>query len=68
MQDGVGGLQLWDRDFATFVDVSSIPHLFMVNLGAMGARWSHDHYHSTVHRVINNSHNRSRYSIPFHDW
>jgi isopenicillin N synthase-like dioxygenase len=42
----------------------AVPATFVVNTGAMLARYSNDRFRATPHRVIN-SNDRSRYAIPF---
>ena len=40
-----------------------IPGTFVINLGDMIRRWTNDLYSSTLHRVVNTSNDRHRYSI-----
>ena len=42
----------------------AVPGTFVVNTGAMLARYSNDRFRATPHRVINRN-DRSRYACPF---
>jgi isopenicillin N synthase-like dioxygenase len=50
--DSVGGLQIADKD-GHWHDVPTIPNSFVINQGDMMARWTNDHWLSTLHRVAN---------------
>jgi len=41
-----------------------VPGTFVVNTGAMRARYSNDRFRATPHRVVNRN-SASRYAIPF---
>lgn len=60
-QDGVGGLQVRNRD-GEWIDAPPIDGTFVINIGDMLELWSNDTFVSTPHRVVNAS-GRERYSI-----
>ncbi len=50
--DSVGGLQVADKN-GRWHDVPTVPNTFVINQGDMMARWTNDHWLSTLHRVVN---------------
>ncbi|KAH7239531.1 hypothetical protein BKA59DRAFT_277507 [Fusarium tricinctum] len=63
LQDDVDGLQVWDQQNNTWIDVQPTKGAFVVNLGNLMGRWTNEKYKSNVHRVINKT-GKERYSIP----
>ncbi|CAK7268172.1 hypothetical protein SEPCBS119000_002927 [Sporothrix epigloea] len=63
LQDDVDGLQVWDKNTSTWIDVEPVPGAYVVNLGNLMQRWTNEKYVSNLHRVINRS-GRERYSVP----
>lgn len=62
LQDDCGGLQIRDPD-GSWVDAVPMENTLIINLGDMVPRWTNDRYHSSMHRVINKSAARDRYSV-----
>ncbi|KAK0385409.1 hypothetical protein NLU13_7885 [Sarocladium strictum] len=63
LQDVVDGLQVWDQQTETWIDVPPTEGALVINLGNLMARWTNEKYKSNVHRVINKT-GKERYSIP----
>ncbi|KAF9994233.1 hypothetical protein BGZ80_007887 [Entomortierella chlamydospora] len=64
-QDMVGGLQGQDPATGQWLDTKPIPDTFIVTMGEAIEKMTGGLYHATVHRVLNNTSGRDRYSIPF---
>ncbi|KAF9577781.1 hypothetical protein BGW38_006779, partial [Lunasporangiospora selenospora] len=65
LQDMVGGLQGQDPVSGQWMDTKPISGTFIVTMGEAIERLTGGLYHATVHRVLNNTSGRDRYSIPF---
>ncbi|KAF9109905.1 hypothetical protein BGX27_007008 [Mortierella sp. AM989] len=65
LQDMVGGLQGQDPATRLWMDTRPIPDTFIVTMGESVEKLTGGLYHATVHRVLNNTSGRDRYSIPF---
>lgn len=63
-QDNSGGLQVRSSQGQWF-EAPPLPGSFVVNLGDMMQRWTHDRYRSNLHRVINRHTGRDRQSIAY---
>ncbi|TFK70556.1 Clavaminate synthase-like protein [Pluteus cervinus] len=61
-QPGIEALQVLNSE-KQWIKAPPIPGTLVINLGDQLARWTNDHFKSTVHRAINRSGVR-RYSIP----
>ncbi|AXL53955.1 penicillin synthase (plasmid) [Paraburkholderia caffeinilytica] len=63
LQDEVGGLEVRNAD-GEWVRAPHIPGTFIINLGDMVPVLTNGLYHSTMHRVLNSTPDRHRYSVP----
>jgi isopenicillin N synthase-like dioxygenase len=62
-QSALPGLEVRTSE-GEWIRPPAVPRTFVVNTGAMLARYSNDRFRATPHRVINRN-DRSRYAIPF---
>jgi isopenicillin N synthase-like dioxygenase len=51
-EDAPGGLQVRNRR-GEWVDITTVPDSFVINIGDMMMRWTNDRWISTLHRVVN---------------
>lgn len=65
LQDMVGGLQGQDPVTGQWMDTCPVPGTFVVTMGESMEKLTSGLYHATVHRVLNNTSGRDRFSIPF---
>tara|TARA_Y100000758_G_scaffold220635_1_gene159051 strand:+ start:699 stop:1688 length:990 start_codon:yes stop_codon:yes gene_type:complete len=63
LQDEVGGLEVRNAD-GEWLKAPFIENTFVVNLGDMVPVLTNGLYHSTMHRVLNTSKEKARYSLP----
>lgn len=63
LQDDVGGLEVQNAD-GDWIAAPPLEDSFIINLGDMMSIVTNGLYHSSMHRVLNNSSRRSRYSVP----
>jgi isopenicillin N synthase-like dioxygenase len=61
-QDDRGGLEV-QTAAGDWLRAEPLAGTFVVNLGDLMARWTNDIYHSSMHRVMNNSSGNNRQSI-----
>ncbi|EKG10404.1 Oxoglutarate/iron-dependent oxygenase [Macrophomina phaseolina MS6] len=63
LQDATGGLEVQDQASERWVGVPPRADAVVVNVGDMLAMWTRGAYKSSVHRVVNRSADRDRYSV-----
>lgn len=63
LQDEIGGLEVRNAD-GQWIAAPPIDGTFIVNLGEMLPVITNDRYKATMHRVLNNETDRTRYSCP----
>ncbi|HWI87427.1 MAG TPA: 2OG-Fe(II) oxygenase family protein [Sphingomonas sp.] len=64
LQDGAGGLQVYDHAMDGWIQAVPIPGSYVVNLGDLFEVWTNKFYRSTPHRVVHPA-GLDRFSIPF---
>ena len=64
LQDGAGGLQVFDRETDGWIHATPISGSFVVNVGDLIERWTNKLYRSTPHRVVHPP-GVARLSVPF---
>jgi isopenicillin N synthase-like dioxygenase len=63
-QDRHEALEVHNRQ-GTWIRATPVEDSFVVNIADMFPRWTNDRYHSSRHRVMNNTSGTDRYSIVF---
>lgn len=63
-QPGPHGLQAYHAIAKSWIDVPANGNVYICNMGDLMQEWTEGRYRSTVHRVVNASSGRSRYSVP----
>lgn len=65
LQDDIGGLQIKNRKTGEWVDVPYMPGSIMINCGDYLSMLTQKKYISPLHRVVNKTEDKERYSIVF---
>ncbi|MBV6656373.1 MAG: isopenicillin N synthase family oxygenase [Devosiaceae bacterium] len=63
LQDDIGGLEVRSSD-GEWIAAPPIPGTYIINLGEMFPVITNDLYKATMHRVLNNHSDKTRYSCP----
>ncbi|MAM60274.1 2-oxoglutarate and iron-dependent oxygenase domain-containing protein [Maritimibacter sp. UBA3975] len=63
LQDNIGGLEVRNAN-GDWIAAPPIPGTYVVNLGEMFPVITNDRYKATMHRVLNNHSDKTRYSCP----